>query len=190
MAFSALLLTSFSTNGPQMALSVVSHDFIGQEVLEYIKDFSDFKDEKLYQAIKNMRTSIPGVAAVIGARNIVVVPEVSPIPPCAVSEKCALCLKVASLAFHYYHAIGRNITTANMNYTQVLRTFYIEWEELIRLYKDKKYDVLHLSKNITNIKWIEYFKDSLFLTYGIRDCPLQYVIRDTIDIPYEASDPL
>ena len=47
-----------------------------------------------------------------------------------------------------------------------------------------------LSKNITPIKWIEHFKDYLFRTYGICDCPLLYVIRDTVEIPDEASDPL
>ena len=47
-----------------------------------------------------------------------------------------------------------------------------------------------LSKNITPIKWIEYFKDYLFRTYGICDCPLLYVIRDTVEIPDEAYDPL
>ena len=77
-----------------------------------------------------------------------------------------------------------------MNYTQVLRTFYINWEELINLLKDTNPDVPHLSKNITPIKWIDYFKDCLFRTYGILEFPLIYVMRDTVDIPYEAYDPL
>ena len=48
----------------------------------------------------------------------------------------------------------------------------------------------HLSKNITPIKWIESFKDFLFHTYGICDWPFLYLIRDTVEIPDEASDPL
>ena len=47
-----------------------------------------------------------------------------------------------------------------------------------------------LSKNITPIKWIEYFKDLLFCICGISDCPFTYLIRDTVEIPDEASDPL
>ena len=74
-----------------------------------------------------MRTYIPGVAAVLGARDIFVVPGVAPIPPCIISTKCNLLLKADSLAFHYYHAIGRDRNLSNMNYTQVLRPFYIEW---------------------------------------------------------------
>ena len=100
MVFSAVQLTSFFTNGPQMALSVVARDRLGQEGLEYIKDFADFKDDQLYQAIKNMRAPIPGIYAVLGALDIVVVPGVAPIPPCIVSGNCTLCLKVTSLGFN------------------------------------------------------------------------------------------
>ena len=47
-----------------------------------------------------------------------------------------------------------------------------------------------ISKNITPIKWIESFKDCVLRIYGISDCPFIYVIRDTVDIPDESSDPL
>ena len=137
-----------------------------------------------------MRTSIPGVSAVLSALDIVVVPGVATILPCIVSEKCALRLKVASLVFHYYHAIGCDRTPDNMNYTQVLMTFFIEWEALIKLSNDTNPDMPHLSNNIPPIKWIESFKDCLFCTYGIRDFPLIYVIRYTVEIQDEASDPL
>ena len=137
-----------------------------------------------------MRTYIPGVAAMIGALDIVVVPGVASITPCIVSENCALRLKVAYLAFHYYHEIGRDRTPSNMNYTQVLRKFYIEWEALIKLSKETNPNAPHISKNITTIKWIEYFNDFLFHNYGIYDYPLLYVIRDTVEIPYEEYYPL
>ena len=110
-----------------MELSVVARNRLGQEVIASIGDFADLKDDQLYQEINNTRTSIPSVAAVLGALVIVVVPGVAPIPPCIVSEKCALFLKVTSTDFHYYHAIGRNRIPAIMNYTKILRTVYIEW---------------------------------------------------------------
>ena len=56
-----------------------------------------------------------------------------------------------------------------MNYTQVLRTFYIGWEALIKLSKETKPDVPQLSNNINPIKWIEYLEDFLFRNYEIRD---------------------
>ena len=64
-----------------------------------------------------------------------------PIPPCIVSAKCYLRLKVASLALHYYHTIGQDRTMSNMNYTQVLRTFYIDWEALVKILKETKPNV-------------------------------------------------
>ena len=110
-----------------MALSVVARNRLIQAGLESIDCFVNFKDDQLYQDINNMSTSIPSVVAVILALGIVVVPGVAPIPPCIVSEKYDLRLKVVSLYFHYYHSIGCNITPANMNYTHSLRTSYIEW---------------------------------------------------------------
>ena len=56
--------------------------------------------------------------------------------------------------------------------------------------KETNTDVPYLSRNITPIKWIESLKDLLFRTYVISDCPFLYVIRDTVEIPDEASDPL
>ena len=73
-----------------------------------------------------------------------------------------------------------------MNYTQVLKTFYIEWEALIKLLRETNPDLPQLSKNITPIEWIEYFKYFLFRAYGICD----FHLRDTVEIPDETSDPL
>ena len=144
MVFSALKLTLFVTNGPHLALSVSACDRLGQEGFESIEDFSNFKDDQLYQAIKNTRISIPSVAAVLGAQDIVVVPGVSPISPCVVSEKLALHLKVTSIDFYYYHIIGCDRNMSNMHYTQSLRTLYIEWEALIKLSKETNTNVTHL----------------------------------------------
>ena len=146
MAFSAVQLFSFFSNIPHMALYVVAHDRLGKEGFEFIKDSADFYDNQLYQAVNNMRTSIPNIATVLCAQDIVVFPRVAPIPVCILSAKCALRLKLASLDFHYYHTICSNRTPANMNYTHVLRTFYIEWEAVIKLSKETKNDVPQMFK--------------------------------------------
>ena len=64
----------------------------------------------------------------------------------------------------------------------------IGWEALIKLSKETKPDVPQLSNNINPIKWIEYLEDFLFRNYEIRDWPLIYVIKDTVEIPDEAYD--
>ena len=149
-----------------------------------------------------MRTPIPGVAAVAGApeqrnnANVIVqnaIPGIAPIPGSPgviVSAQCAKRLKVASIAYHYYTSVGRIPTAASMNYTTVLRPFHIEWEAIVMLNKEDKADVPVLSKQVPPLKWIESFKNHLFNTFGIRKCPLLYIIRENAAVPSEIDDPL
>jgi hypothetical protein len=196
VVFTANQLTSFFTNGPQMSLEPAVRVRLGQEGLSTIEDFADFKESQLLDAFKNMRTSIPGVAAIPAVRdanNVIIaaaIPAVPPIPPTLVSAKCSLRLKIASIAFHYYTSILRDITPVNMNYTQVLKDFYVEYESVIALSDESKPDVPVLHKNNTPLKWIESFKDCLFRTYGLRKTPLLYVIRESVEVQAEADDPL
>ena len=188
---------SFFTNGPQMSLSNSVRTRLATEGLTTVADFSDFKEDQLNNAFKNMRTSIPGVPAipeVRDANNVIqqaLVPAIPATPPTLVSAKCALRLKVASTAFHYYESIGRDINAPNMNYSTVLKDFHTEYESVVALSDEKKPDVpvLH-NKNNTPLKWIESFKDCLFRTYGLRKTPLLYVIRDQVTPPTEIDDPL
>ena len=103
---------SFFTNGPQMSLSNAVRARLATEGLTTVADFSDFKEDQLNNAFKNMRTSIPGVPAipeVRDANNVIqqaLVPAIPATPPTLVSAKCVLRLKVALNAFHYYELIG------------------------------------------------------------------------------------
>ena len=99
-------------------------------------------------------------------------------------------LKIASIAYHYYLDIGRTPTPANMNYTQVLRGFYTEWEAINRLQDEDSPAVPTLSKNVTPLRWLESFKDCLSRTFGVRSCPISYVIRPNVTVTPEANDPL
>lgn len=116
-------LTAFFENGPQMGLQPNERARLANEGLVTVSDFEDFKEDQLTQALKNMRTLIPGVAAVVDAAGNKVNPAVPAIPPILVSARCALRLKVASIAFHYYQDIGREATPVNMNCTNVLGSF-------------------------------------------------------------------
>ena len=172
MNFTAVQTTAFFENGPQMNLTAAVRARLALEGLDTVADFADFKEDQLNDAFKNMRTAI--------AR----------IPPTLVSAKCALRLKVASVAFHYYQSIGRTINAVNMNYTNVLKDFYVEYESIELLSEATKPDVPLLHKNNTPLRWIESFKDCLFRTFGVRKTPLLYVVRDSVEVPPEADDPL
>ena len=78
-----------------------------------------------------MMTHIPGAPSFTeydGNFDVGAVPDV---PPCMILAKCALRLKIESLAYHYYGYIGRDCSPTNMNYNTILHNFIVEWEALI-----------------------------------------------------------
>ena len=152
MVFTAAQLTHFFENGPQMALPHSARQRLAQEGLDSVDSFADFKEDELKQAIKNLRSPIPGVAAVLDGAGNVLNPAIPAVPPCIVSAKCFLRLKVASCAYNYYMDIGREATPANMNYTRVLKGFYIEWEAIQKMIAEEKPTVPVLSKQISPLK--------------------------------------
>ena len=72
---------------------------------------------------------------VVDAAGIIQVAAVAPIQPLLVSARCALRLKVTLIAYHYYTCIGRTPRAANMNYTIVLKDFYMEWKAIQMLFR-------------------------------------------------------
>ena len=113
-----------------MGLTALARDRLRMEGLGAIDHFSEFKVEELKMAIKNIKQPIPGDATAD--------PPVAPIAAVYLSAKCFHRLKVASHAYHYYMDIGRAPTPANMNYSSVLKGFYIEWEAVQKLIDEDK----------------------------------------------------
>ena len=190
MVFTPAQLDHFFLNGPQMDLTPAIRARLAAEGLVTVDDFLDFKEAQLEQAIKNMRTSIPGIPAQVDPAGAIVIPAVPPIPPIIVPARSAHRLKIASIAFHYYRDTAREPTPPNMNYSTVLRGFYDEWEAIVTLGKQDKPSVPVLTKPMTPVKWTESMKDCLYRTFGVRKCPLSYVIRDSVAVAPEATVPL
>lgn len=188
--------TNFFENGPQMGLSQGQRARLAAEGLVDVDDFADFKPDQISHAIKNLRTAVPGVpgmAAIMDGNGNVAVQAVQPIPgipACVIPARCSLRLKVASIAYHYYMDTARTPTPQHMNYTNVLRGFYTEWEAVVQQSEGTKPTVPVLSRHQTPVRWIESFKDCLFRTFGVRDCPIAYVIRPSDAVPPEAEHPL
>ena len=113
-----------------------------------------------------------------------------PILPCLVSAKCELRLQVASVAYHYYESIGREHAPQNMHCTNTLKSFYAEWEALVKLKEGDKPDVPTLHENATPLKWLESFKDCACATFGIRMAPVSCLLRENEAVPDEDDDPL
>ena len=163
----------FWTNEDQMGLSAAARARLEREGLVYIRDFADFKETKLAQAIKNIQVTIPavqGTPAVINNEGEEVFPPIPPIPAqygVALSAKCRYRLKIASRAYHYFRSIERSITSGGMHFENVLKDFNIEYEAIIKLAKEDKPEVPKITKNTTSLRWIESFNDCLFRMFGI-----------------------
>ena len=195
-AFNANQTTGFFENAPQMGLTNVQRTRLAAEGLQNVDDFEDFKPDQIDHAIKNLRTAVPGVpgmAAIMNPNGGIGVPAVQPIPgipACIIPARGSLRLKVASLAYHYYMDTDRVPTPQHMNYTNVLRSFYTEWEAIEQQSDETKPSVPVLSRSQTPVRWIESFKDCLFRTFGVRNCPIAYVVRPSVAVPPAAEHPL
>jgi len=101
-------------------------------------------------------------------------------------------LVIAVQAAKYYTNIGRTPDDSNMHYLNVLSGFKVDYEAYALLKKNDKPDtpmVHDKDKDKKIIKWVPLFEDALSRTFGSKG-PLSYVIRETVDVPPEADDPL
>ena len=190
MAFSANQLDAFFLNGPQMGLTAVQCQRLAGEGLVTITDLEDFNEEQLDLALKNLRTSVAAVLPTHDPNVNIIAAGTPGIAPCLIPARQIMRLKVASVSHTYYADIGRTQTPANMNYTNVLKNFYTEWEALKKLAEEDSPEVPFLNKTNTPIKWIELFKDSISRTFGLCNAALSYVIREHEAVPAEVDDPL
>ena len=187
-AFTHNQATDFFTKIPWLSLQNNISDRLLLEGLINVDNYDDFKEDQLKKSVKNIHIDITVIPAVSDYGSAADITAVSPIPPVLVSAKCDLRLKVLSIANHYYVSIGRTVTPSNINYTNVLKGFNVEYKALITIFKDINTNVPLLSKNQTLLKWIESLKDCFFCAYSLCLFPLIYVVREDNDVSNEAGD--
>jgi hypothetical protein len=206
MPLTNLQTTHFFTHGTQMGLTAQQRTALADQGLAILEDFGDFGKDELDQALKNMRTSIPGAAAIPAVldpnTNVVITAAVDAIPatpPIVMPAKSAQRLNVASIAWHYYTDTSRSVTSTNMHYNNVLKDFYLEWKAITSMAAATPQDVPCITKNNPPLRWTDTFYDYCLNTFGVRQTPLAYVIRDKVDVVPErrpaldttsATDPL
>lgn len=197
MTLTAAQSTSFFTHGTQMGLTASQRNALAAQGLVTCDDFIDFGKEELAQALRNMRTAIPGVAGVPAvldpADNAIIlqeaIPAVPAIPPIIMPAKSAQRLEVASVAWHYYTDTSRRITNVNMHYNNVLKDFHIEWKAIVSMSKDTAPDIPCIHKNNPPLRWADTFMDYCLNTFGVRKAPLAYVIRPEVEVLPESRAP-
>ena len=196
---------AFFTAGTQMGLTATQRNALDDEGLASVDDFADFGKDELDQALKNMRTAIPGIPAIpatlndAGAEVTAAVPAVPPVLPVILPARCSHRLLVAAIAWHYYTDTGRAVTPQNMHYNNVLKDFYVEWKAIVAMSENDAPSVPCITKNNPPLRWTDTFKDYCLNTFGVRKAPLAYILRDQVEILPEslpagvtigATDPL
>ena len=95
-----------------MGLTQIQRAALDAQGLATPTNFADFGKEILETAFKNVRTVIPGIAAipaVVDATEVITdaaYPAIPAIPPIVMPAKSTHHLQVASLAWHYYTDTG------------------------------------------------------------------------------------
>ena len=149
-----------------MDLSDDQRTALSGEGLTTVNDFQDFKREELLVAFKNCRSLDP---------------------PEPLSAKSSTRLLVASIAWHYYTDTGREVTSTNMHFQNILRAFNIEWKAIASMAdKENELKLPVLSKTLPPLKWSESFKQYLHHSFGVMKVPLTCVIKEKVDVDPEA----
>ena len=106
-----------------------------------------------------------------------------PTPPFGFGAKSQHRLTVACELVWYYNIIGRDLSVGIMRWSNVMKNFEIQWKALKECKQADDPKVPKIIKSLPIMKWTEVFQDYLHQTIGVRTIPLDYVTRETVDIP-------
>lgn len=144
------------------------------------------------KSIQNLPSICKEAVAAVAEDASIGQPAEAQVPGANISKISTRRLIVAMQAAIYYTSIGRTMTQDSMQYTDVLTSFKLEWDDYeslksqddptIPLVNDKDHD-----RKV--IKWVPIFLDCVSRTYGSRG-PLAYVLRDEVAVADETADPL
>jgi hypothetical protein len=153
------------------------------EGITNVQDLADFDKDSLQQLADNLRkpggrVPDPNPNAAPGATI--------PTPAFVFGAKSQKRLFVATDLIKYYDATGRDYTAANLQWTNVMKNFEIQWKALKVKQKEDPPETPKISKALPVIKWTEAFRDFLNRVIGVRTIPLCYVIRDNVNVPVVA----
>ena len=105
-----------------------------------------------------------------------------PAPAFIFGTKSQARLSVACDLVRYCETTGRDLTAANMRWTQVGKNINIQWKALNARKDEDDLEVPEITRSLPIIKWTEAFQDFLHQVIGVRTIPLAYVIRTTVDV--------
>ena len=183
MVLTAGQTAAFFHEEAQMGIPYETIAQMQAEGITNVQDLADFEKESLQQLADNLRK--PGGR--IPDPNPNAAPGATiPTPAFVFGAKSQKRLSVATDLIKYYDATGRDYTAANLQWTNVMKDFEIQWKALKVKQREDPPETPKISKALPVIKWTEAFRDFLNRVIGVRTIPLCYVIRETIGVPVAA----
>ena len=149
MVITAAQTTAFFSEPGQMALPAATRIAIAQEGLEDLADLVEFDERSLKQITDNLRrpggrVPDPNPNATAGATI--------PTPAFVFGAKSQLRLKAACDISRYYETTGRDLSSGNMRWNPVIKTFTEHWKSLTARKDATNPEVPKISKNLHIMK--------------------------------------
>jgi hypothetical protein len=180
MVLTAAQILAFFEDDDQMGIPHATIVQLQQEGITTVGDLADFDKTSLQQVADNLRrpggrVPDPDPGAAVGATI--------PTPSFVFGAKSHKRLLVACDLVRYYETVGRDLTAPNLQWSNVMKNFDIQWKALKDRQDDDDPEVPKVSKSLSIMKWTEAFQDFLSRVVGKRLIPLIYVIRDDVNVP-------
>ncbi len=137
------------------------------------EDFKEFDEEGMKAIFANLfkspKVPMPGTAARAAS-------TLREIQAYEVSAKSKMRLNGAMLIAKFYDDVGRPLDPENMSWP-VIKRFLEQWKALMERKKADHGQPPELTKNQAVHKWVDSFVLHLSQKVGVRNAPLDYVVR-------------
>ena len=185
MPLTAAQVTAFFEGADQMAIPHATVVQLQNEGIDTPGDLAEFDKDTLKQVAENLRRPrdrIPNPDPNAAAGSTI------PRPPYIFSAKSQKRLLSACDLIRFYNTIGRGLTAGNIRWDPIIKNFNDQWTALKDRQEDDSPDVPKISRSLPIIKWTEAFDDYLHRIVGVRNIPLAYVTRSSVDVPAACPD--
>ena len=180
MVLTAAQTTAFFENNDQMCIPHETMVQLQHEGIQSVADLADFDKDSLQQLSDNLRK--PGGRIPDHNPNAAEGATI-PTPAFIYGAKSQKRLAVACDLIRYNQTVGRDLTASNIQWTQVMSNFEIQWKALKERKGEDDPEVPKITKALPIMKWTEAFQDFLNRVIGARMIPLAYVIQIDSQVP-------
>jgi hypothetical protein len=174
MPFTAAEIVTFFTDAANMGLTPRTATAFAAEGIATPADLAEFDKNGMESIFCNLRKPSKVLrAGAAGARG-----ELQEVMAYELSAKLQIRLTIAAKAARFYEDTGRELDPDNMLWS-VIKRFDEQFKALMaRKVGDSTYIPPKLTKNFSTHKWLESFVLYLRQKVGVRECPLEYVVRE------------